>query len=153
MTFVKKNMQGFTLIEIMIVVAIVAILGAIAIPSYKDYIQRGKLVTATNQLQSMQSAMEQFYQDNRSYLSSGAFISPCASTGLVGVTSITGWSFSCPVLTATTYTIQASGNQGLTTGFTYDITSSVTSTTAVPSNWPAIPSGNTCFITKKGMTC
>jgi type IV pilus assembly protein PilE len=152
----RKATEGFTLIEIMIVVAIVAILSAIAIPSYRDYIQRGKLVTATNNLQSFQSAMEQYYQDNRTYLNatSGGFISPCGAGGTVAGTAITGWTFSCPALTSVSYTVQASGTPGLTSGFVYQINQAGTaSTTRLPSNWPqgALPAA--CFITKKGMTC
>lgn len=43
---VSQRAQGFTLIEVMIVVAIVAILSSIALPSYTEYVQRGRLVDA-----------------------------------------------------------------------------------------------------------
>jgi len=59
--------RGFTLIEVMIVVAIVAILAAVALPSYSDYIRRGKLPEAFSGLSDFKVKMEQYYQDNRKY--------------------------------------------------------------------------------------
>ncbi|MBT2324990.1 prepilin-type N-terminal cleavage/methylation domain-containing protein [Variovorax paradoxus] len=58
---------GFTLIEVMVVVAIVAILAAIAMPSYNDYVRRGQLPEAFGALADYRVKMEQYYQDNRRY--------------------------------------------------------------------------------------
>ena len=61
---------GFTLIEVMIVVAIVAILAALAMPLYIDYIRRGRIPEATSNLSSQQVKMEQWFQDNQTYYTS-----------------------------------------------------------------------------------
>ena len=58
---------GFTLVELMIVVAIIAILAAIAVPSYNDYVTRSKLQEAHTNLAAARVNMEQYYQDNRVY--------------------------------------------------------------------------------------
>ena len=63
----RNKTQGFTLIELMIVVAIVGILASIALPAYQDYVLRGKLAEAYSQLATLRIRMEQYYQDNRSY--------------------------------------------------------------------------------------
>jgi type IV pilus assembly protein PilE len=59
--------NGFTLIEVMITVAIVAILAAVALPSYRDYVRRGQLPEAFGSLADYRIKMEQYYQDNRRY--------------------------------------------------------------------------------------
>ena len=59
--------MGFTLIELMIVVAIVAILMAVAVPGYSDYQRRGQAQEAPVNLAAFRAAMEQYYQDNRRY--------------------------------------------------------------------------------------
>lgn len=61
-----KN-HGFTLIELMITVAIVAILASVALPAYNDSIRRGKIIDATGALGQYRVAMEQYFQDNRNY--------------------------------------------------------------------------------------
>jgi type IV pilus assembly protein PilE len=59
--------RGFTLIEVMIVVAIIAILAGVALPSYQDYVRRGQLPEAFGRLSDYRVKMEQYYLDNRNY--------------------------------------------------------------------------------------
>lgn len=62
---------GFTLIELMVSVAIVAILAAVAIPNYNQYVVRSRITEATGLLAELRLKMEQYYQDNRKYNSTG----------------------------------------------------------------------------------
>ncbi|MGR8932665.1 MAG: pilin, partial [Gammaproteobacteria bacterium] len=63
----KKVQQGFTLIELMIVVAIVGILAAIAIPAYQDYIIRSKVTDALSQADMAKVAISEYRQTNNVY--------------------------------------------------------------------------------------
>lgn len=67
MNDVKPASRGFTLIEVMIVVAIIAILSAIAYPSYTEYVQRGRRADAQSQLQQAAQFMQRYYSTNDRY--------------------------------------------------------------------------------------
>ena len=64
----KRRTRGFTAIELMVVVAIVGILAAIALPSYFAYVQRGKVSEVTSILGDGRVAAEQFFNDNLTYV-------------------------------------------------------------------------------------
>jgi type IV pilus assembly protein PilE len=66
-TSMQKLNQGFTLIELMIVVAVVGILSAIAYPNYRDSVDRGRRASAKAVLQDAQAYMERIYSENYSY--------------------------------------------------------------------------------------
>jgi type IV pilus assembly protein PilE len=111
----RRVSRGFTLIELMIVVAIVGILARIAYPAYTDYVRRGTLPDAFTGLSTAQVKMEQWYQDNRSYLNSGG------TCGFIP-SDTKYFAFTCPTKTASTYTIQAEGKSGTAAyGHTYTI--------------------------------
>lgn len=67
-----KHQQGFTLMELMIVVVIIGILGGIAYPSYQNQMMQSRRSDATVALLSMASAQEKFYLQNNVYAAPGA---------------------------------------------------------------------------------
>jgi len=133
--------KGFTLIEIMIVVAIVAILVAVALPAYTDYVRRGNIPEATTCLSQWRTNMEQYFQDHRDYNTNPA----CATVVCAGKNFDVD--LACP--DATTYLITATGKTGTWMEnfiFTLDQTNARTSDTP----WAG---PQACWITKKGATC
>ena len=79
-----KKQQGFTLIELMIVVAIIGILAAIAIPAYQDYTIRAQVSEGLNLSGAAKAAVTEYYQDQ------GTFPSDNTTAGLELATNITG---------------------------------------------------------------
>jgi len=137
--------SGFTLIEVMITVAIVAILSMVAMPSYREYVKRGNVPEATSRLATKQVQMEQWFQDNRTYVGGTA----CSTD----TTTSKYFDFSCSGVSATGFTMTAAG-KGSMAGFTYTIdqTGAKTSSFTAATGWSS-PSPNNCWATKKGGLC
>ncbi|MEI7842357.1 MAG: type IV pilin protein [Gallionellaceae bacterium] len=142
-----KLQKGFTLMELMAVVAIIGILSAVAIPMYGDYIIRSKTTEATSNLSTSRVRLEQYFQDNRSY-ETAAGSAVCGGT----LPTSNNFAFTCGA-SSTTYIIKATGRNAMV-GFTYTVNeSNAQATTAAPTGWAAAAMPTTCWITKKGGQC
>lgn len=150
----RRPAAGFTLIEVMITVAIIGILAAIALPSYRQYVLRGQVVDATNGLSVMRANMERFFQDNRKYTTTGSFIAPCAPETPLANRTFGNFEVTCSggSLADTSYTLTATG-KGPVNGAIYTLRQdNVRATTGVPtgSGWSTCA---TAWIVSKGQAC
>ena len=83
----KRSLQkGFTLIELMIVVAIIGILAAVALPAYQDYTKRARVSEALSLMSGAKASVTEYYSTNNVWPSNNA------SAGLAPATSIKGGS-------------------------------------------------------------
>lgn len=130
--------RGFTLIEIMIVVAIIGILTSIAMPAYQDYVKAGYSTEGPSNLSSCRLQAEQFYQDNFTYV--GFNCSPADAKY---------FDYSIDNQTATTYTLKASGKSGQSMGgFEFTVNQDNVKTSKYDGTV-----GSTCWLTTSTGTC
>ncbi len=138
-----KRQAGFTLIELMIAVAVVGILTAIALPSYNGYVLRARLTEAFSGLAGAQPRLEQHWSNTRSYAGFNTVAGQMPPDSPSFTFSLTTGTASAYVLTATgrnaaanfVFTIDQSGNRA---------------TTRVPSGWTA---SSTCWVDRKEGAC
>lgn len=133
-----QRARGFTLIEIMIVVAIIGILTAIAVPNYRDYVVRARLTEAFSGLGTVQNNAEEFWNNGgHTYV------------GMPLPANSANFNFTATT-TADAYTVTATG-AGTMTGFAYTIDQNGTRATTVMTNgWGTSAS---CWIDRKGSQC
>lgn len=145
-----QSSRGFTLIELMIVVAVVAILTAIAIPAYNSYVTRSKLTEAFSGLSGMSLAMQQYDQDNRSYLAAAGGATTCP---VLAPTATKYFSFACSGVTATTYLLTATGTAPDLIGVGYTIDQDGSKTTIFPATGWTLPNPNNCWARDQAGDC
>lgn len=160
-----RRQQGFTIIELMIVAVVIAVLSAIALPSYTDYVTRSKLAEAYAHLSDLRVKMEQHYLDNRRYSSTTAG----GTCGITGGNTPTAqgskyFDFACASSTPNAagdqaYTLTATGKaaEGLS-GIAFSIDQANSKSTTVDAATPMASKGYTvgtigCWIRKKPAQC
>ena len=136
--------RGFTIIEILIVVGIIAILAAVAFPSYTNYVTRSKISEALSNLSDMRVKMEQYFLDNRTYANA------CQPGTVAPLPASKFFTYACSNLTGTTYKVTATGIGDLG-AFVYSIDqSNLRATEGVPAGWTA---SATCWTLRKDGAC
>lgn len=143
--------KGFTLIELMIAVAVVGILAMVALPSYNDYIRRANISEATAALLTMRTKMELYYQDNRT------FVGACANGTVAPLpVGLKNFNVDCPTRSLTQYTVQATGINSVA-GIVFTINEANVRATTVTGGSAMANAGYlanaTCWTQKKGGAC
>jgi type IV pilus assembly protein PilE len=131
--------RGFTLIELLIVVAIIGILAAVAVPAYGNYVTRARLADAYSGLGSVQTAAEEYWSNNRTYV--GFDRLPATSAN---------FSYTLTSASASAYVVTAAG-RGAAQNFSFTINQNGSRTTpSAPTGWTTSTS---CWIDRKDGRC
>lgn len=142
--------RGFTMIEMLVVVAIVGIMASIAMPMYFQNVTRGKLIDGTTKLADFKIKMDKYFADNRTYLNGAA----CGVPNPV-VTGADYFAVTCgppgPVPTANTYVLWSSGipAKGMS-GHRFIVDQTDAKSSTGPAGW--LP-GVGCWATRPDGTC
>ena len=153
MKSMNARVSGFTLMEVMITVAIIAILAAVALPNYFDYVTRSKITEAKTNLADMRTRLEQYFLDNRSYPAGCVAPAPGpAPAGNIYLPAAAKFFDVTCALTPTTYTVTASGNAtGGMAGFRYTVNEANTRATLGTGSWGRTSA--VCWVSRKNGDC
>lgn len=112
----KRVQQGFTLIELMIVVAIIGILAAVALPAYQDYTVRAKMSEVILAASGMKTSVAEFFQTNARMPQNGSIGTTTQSSKYVSTVTYAQTNTGVGVITANTETAANSGLPANATG-------------------------------------
>jgi type IV pilus assembly protein PilE len=148
----SSNEQGFSMIELMVTVAIVAILSAVAVPGYREYMRRAALPQAFASLIEMRGLLEQYYQSNRAYGSATDCAGDANFTNSFGGTPEAKFSYGCTLTgpaaaIAQNYLLTATGRNGPAFGQIYTIDGNNVHQTT---RFRAIDAISNCWLVKGG---
>ena len=109
----RGQARGFTLIELMIVIVVVAILAAIAIPGYRQYVLRTNRTEAKRTLLNVAAAQEKFYLQNNTYAGPSALTTPPpGGLGIPGTTEHGHYTVAIDAADAATFSATATAQGG-----------------------------------------
>jgi len=104
--------RGFTLMEVMVTVAVLAILGIVAVPSYFNYLTESRRAEAYTTLLALAQAEEQWFTNNNTYTNSVASLTPLIPAIIANNVNQGNYAFTIPVANGTTFTVQADAVAG-----------------------------------------
>jgi type IV pilus assembly protein PilA len=146
---VKKVQQGFTLIELMIVVAIIGILAAIAIPAYQDYLTRAKWAENNVLIEPVKLAISECAQNNNGDLTLCDTLAKLTTvTGFAALPTANTKALASVVITGTTAAIVVTG---LAAVGSCVVTWTPLTTDPTRVSWTGVTSGSGCTKSKTGV--